>query len=246
MLALMLPCRWPLQAAAAAQGGVGGVYQALSTHLEHLEHGVPSHSSISMAVPALLPAAHMNSFIVWCFAAHMPVHLPRRVQRLTHHHPSATTQAFAALITRLGYTDPRQLLFNTQLLTSVLNYHIIPNTILANTTALAAAGTLTTRLTGKSLTAGGSASAPTVQGETNTANVVTSSTITGPYGSGMTVSRPQLSQAAAYTSLASDQRPCTVDTCISSNVRAPATASHQQPCAAAEAPASKQARRQVI
>ncbi len=87
-----------------------------------------------------------------------------------------------ALLSALG-TSLTQLLGNLQLLKAVLAYHVIPNTVIANTTALAAAGTASTLLTGKSLTMGGTASAVTIAGDTNTVNVV-SAAINGVYGSG--------------------------------------------------------------
>ncbi len=64
-------------------------------------------------------------------------------------------QAFTLLLSALGLSLP-ELLSNPALVTNVLNYHIIPNNIIRNLTALAAAGTLATRFTGKSVTASGS------------------------------------------------------------------------------------------
>lgn len=68
-----------------------------------------------------------------------------------HHSPP---QAFAAALAALSLTLPR-LLANQALLSTILNYHIILSGVLPNTTALAAAGTATTRMSGGTLTLGG-------------------------------------------------------------------------------------------
>ena len=92
-----------------------------------------------------------------------------------------TDAAFVALLSALGTTLPA-LLSNFNLLKMVVQYHVIP-TLYANTTALAAAGTVNTLATGKTLAIAGSAdSGITVTGETNTVNVVMTSTINGVYG----------------------------------------------------------------
>lgn len=63
-------------------------------------------------------------------------------------------QAFIALLEALGTTLPA-LVANAPLLTAVLQYHVLPGTVIANTTALATAGSVRTLLTGKNLTLSG-------------------------------------------------------------------------------------------
>jgi hypothetical protein len=82
---------------------------------------------------------------------------------------------------------------NQALLTRVLQYHVL-NNVLANTGALAAAGTQATRLTGKSVALSGSTDSITVQAEVNSASVVLGAAINGPYGTS-TVSAAQHSTA---------------------------------------------------
>jgi uncharacterized surface protein with fasciclin (FAS1) repeats len=72
--------------------------------------------------------------------------------KFPHHHPAP--QAFIALLEALGTTLPA-LVANAPLLTAVLQYHVLPGTVIANTTALAAAGRMRTLLTGKNLTLSG-------------------------------------------------------------------------------------------
>ena len=66
----------------------------------------------------------------------------------------AVPQAFLSLLATLGTSLPA-LVANPQLLLAVLQYHVLPNTVTANARALAAAGSVPTLLTGKSVTFSG-------------------------------------------------------------------------------------------
>ena len=88
------------------------------------------------------------------------------------------------MLSTLG-TSLSALLSDTALLRTVLQLHVIPTTIYADLGALSAAGSaVKTLATGKTLAISGSSSAVSVQGETNTVNVVTSAVVNGAYGSG--------------------------------------------------------------
>lgn len=95
-----------------------------------------------------------------------------------------TDEAFSKLLASLGYTTLQDFQAKERAkLESILNYHIIPTNVFTRLEEVSKAGTRVTRLSGKSLTLGGAPSAPMVQGESGTANVVTRVSINGVYGS---------------------------------------------------------------